>query len=92
MKFAGIKEYAAARGLSYSTIYDMCRSGALPSMKIGRRHKIEVEGADQYFKDKIDSGLAKTERLNRPLVAPKIAKTCNGAGGYLASLKLITKG
>jgi excisionase family DNA binding protein len=43
MKFSGIKEYANSRGLAYSTVYAMCRDGTLPAVKIGQRHKIEVE-------------------------------------------------
>ena len=53
MKFSGIKEYANSRGLAYSTVYAMCRDGTLPAVKIGQRHKIEVEGADRYFNEQI---------------------------------------
>ena len=54
MKFSGIKEYAQSRGLAYSTVSAMCRDGTLPAVKIGQRHKIEVEGADRYFNEQIE--------------------------------------
>lgn len=67
MKFSGIKEYAQSRGLAYSTVYAMCRDGTLPAVKIGQRHKIEVEGADRYFNEQMNFD-KKLQKLNAHVI------------------------
>lgn len=89
MRFAGIKEYANSRGLAYSTVYAMCRDGTLPAVKIGQRHKIEVEGADRYFNEQIELRQKKLQKLKCPVVVSRqISREC---GGYLDQLNLMRK-
>lgn len=90
MKFAGIKEYANSRGLAYSTVYAMCRDGTLPAVKIGQRHKIEVEGADRYFNEQIELRQKKLQKLKCPVIISKQTRQDNG--GYLNRLNLMRKG
>lgn len=66
MKFSGIKEYANSRGLAYTTVYSLCRDGTLPAVKIGHRHKIEVEGADRYFNEQIELRQKKATKIKMP--------------------------
>lgn len=89
MKFSGIKEYAKARGLAYTTVYALCRDGTLPAVKIGRRHKIEVDGADHYFNEQIEVRQKKLQKLKCPVVVSRqISREC---GGYLSQLNLMRK-
>lgn len=89
MKFSGIKEYANSRGLAYTTVYSLCRDGTLPAVKIGQRHKIEVEGADRYFNEQIELRQKKLQKLKCPIVISKQTR-CDG-GGYLDQLNLMRK-
>lgn len=90
MRFAGIKEYAKSRGLAYTTVYAMCRDGTLPAVKIGQRHKIEVEGADRYFNEQIELRQKKLQKLKCPIVVSK--QISRESGGYLDQLNLMRKG
>jgi hypothetical protein len=89
MKFSGIKEYAQSRGLAYSTVSAMCRDGTLPAVKIGQRHKIEVEGADRYFNEQIELRQKKLQKLKCPVIISK--HTRRDGGGYLDQLNLMRK-
>lgn len=91
MKFTGIKEYAALRGLSYSTVYDMCRDGTLPVVKIGRRHKIEMEGADRYFEEQIAAGQERQKKLKSVAEMAAPTHTLGNSSSYLTQLSLIRK-
>jgi excisionase family DNA binding protein len=53
-----VNNYAKRMAASASQIRQMCADGILPSVKIGKGYKIDVERADLYFSMKID------ERLN----------------------------
>ena len=89
MKFSGIKEYAQSRGLAYSTVSAMCRDGTLPAVKIGQRHKIEVEGADRYFNEQIELRQKKLQKLKCPVIISK--HTRRDGGGDLDQLNLMRK-
>lgn len=91
MKFAGIKEYAAARGLSYSTVYTMCRDGTLPVLKIGRRHMIEINGADRYFEGQIAAGQERQKKLKSVAETAAPTRTLGNSSSYLTQLSLIRK-
>lgn len=91
MKFVGIKEYANARGLTYTTVYDLCRDGTLPSVRIGRRHKIEIEGADRYFNEQIAARQEKRQKMKQPIILS--ARASNQiTGNYLTQLNSMLKG
>lgn len=55
MKMMTVKEYAEHVSSNPSTIRTMCRSGVLPSVKIGVGWRIDADRADRYFADLMDS-------------------------------------
>lgn len=80
--YMSIKDYAKHVSASVGTIYDMCRKGKLPAVKIGG-WRINVKRADE---------LLMTEYT--PVIKPaKVSiRTANAANSYIARLEQIRKG
>ena len=57
-----VKDYAQRMASSVSYIRQMCAEGILPSIKIGKAYKIDVEKADEYFRKRIDERMAKPKK------------------------------
>ena len=57
-----VKDYAQRMASSVSYIRQMCADGILPSVKIGKAYKIDVEKADEYFRKRIDERMAKPKK------------------------------
>lgn len=49
-----VREYAARVASSEKKIRDLCKTGELPSLKIGVGYKIDIRRADEYFARQID--------------------------------------
>ena len=52
-----VNEYAKRMASSESQIRQMCADGIIPSVKIGKGYKIDVERADEYFRKQIEERL-----------------------------------
>ena len=70
-----VKEYADKMASSASYIRQMCAEGIIPSVKIGKAYKIDVEKADEYFRKRIEERM--TEKPKKQVV--KVAKPTKGA-------------
>ena len=57
-----VKDYAQRMASSVSYIRQMCADGILPSVKIGKAYKIDVEKADEYFRKRINERMAKPKK------------------------------
>ena len=82
-----VKQYAERVAASPETIYNMCRKGQLPAIKIGG-WRINVARADKMLEEKIDQRLAE--------FAPKVVPTVrirgqNACGDYLKQLAQMRK-
>lgn len=82
-----VKQYAERVAASPETIYDMCRKGQLPAIKIGG-WRINVARADKMLEEKIDQRLAEFQ----PKVVP-IARIRgqNASCDYLKQLAQMRK-
>ena len=82
-----VKQYAERVAASTETIYDMCRKGQLPAIKIGG-WRINVARADKMLEEKIEERLAEF----KPKVVP-IARIRgqNASGDYLKQLAQMRK-
>ena len=74
MQMMGVKEYAEKMSASASQIRQMCADGIIPSVKIGKGYKIDVERADEYFRKQIEERLTakpakKVVRVTKPTKA-----------------------
>lgn len=49
-----VREYAARVASSEKKIRDLCKTGVLPSLKIGVGYKIDIRRADEYFARQVD--------------------------------------
>lgn len=86
MRMMSVKEYAVKMASSVSLIRRMCAEGILPSVKIGKSYKIDVERADEYFREQIDARMAKP---NKAVV--RIQKLTTGKD-FLSKLDELQKG
>ena len=69
-----VNEYAKRMASSASQIRQMCADGVIPSVKIGKGYKIDVERADEYFRKQIEERLTakpakKVVRVTKPTKA-----------------------
>lgn len=82
-----VKQYAERVAASTETIYDMCRKGQLPAIKIGG-WRINVARADKMLEEQIEERLAEF----KPKVVP-IARIRgqNASGDYLKQLREMRK-
>ena len=71
-----VKEYAEKMASSVSYIRQMCAEGVIPSVKIGKAYKIDVELADEYFRKRIEERMT-TEKPKKQVV--KVVKPTKGA-------------
>ena len=85
MQMMGVKEYAEKMSASASQIRQMCADGILPSVKIGKGYKIDVERADEYFNKAIESRLTATKPAKKAVRVTKTAK----ASDFVNKLKQI---
>ena len=81
-----VKDYAQRMASSVSYIRQMCADGIIPSVKIGKSYKIDVERADEYFRQRIDERLAKPKK--QVVRVPKLTK----GSDFVAKLKEMQKG
>ena len=89
MQMMGVKEYANKMSASASQIRQMCADGILPSVKIGKGYKIDVERADLYFARKIDERLSEArKRDDRKIIRNNKRKS---ESTFLASLDALKK-
>ena len=72
MVMMSVKEYAEKMASSVSYIRQMCAEGILPSVKIGKSYKIDVDRADEYFRKQIDERKAKPKK---PVIKVKLTKS-----------------
>jgi excisionase family DNA binding protein len=84
-----VNEYAKRMASSASQIRQMCADGILPSVKIGKGYKIDVERADLYFARKIDERLNEARRRDdRKIIRTNKRKS---ESTFLASLDALKK-
>lgn len=86
MRMMTVKEYAIKMASSISLVRRMCAEGILPSVKIGKSYKIDVDRADEYFREQIDARMAKP---SKPVV--RIQKLTTGKD-FLSKLNELEKG
>ena len=88
--YMSIKDYAKRVSASTSIIYDMCRDGKLPAVKIGG-WRINVKRADELFNQLCDERMA---RNVPPIKSCKVnlRLASNAGSNYLASLEQLRKG
>lgn len=72
MRMVTVKQYAEKMASSVSYIRQMCAEGILPSVKIGKSYKIDVDRADEYFRKQIDERMAKPKK---PVIKVKLTKS-----------------
>ncbi|WP_304277559.1 helix-turn-helix domain-containing protein [Phascolarctobacterium succinatutens] len=87
--YMSIKDYAKHVSASVGTIYDMCRKGKLPAVKIGG-WRINVKRADEMLEQLCDEHLAGYTPMIKP--AKVNIRTANAGNSYLARLEQIRKG
>ena len=87
--YMSIKDYAKHVSASVVTIYDMCRKGKLPAVKIcGWR--INVKRADELLEQMCNEHMTEYTPVIKP--AKVSIRTANAANSYLARLEQIRKG
>lgn len=87
--YMSIKDYAKHVSASVGTIYDMCRKGKLPAVKIGG-WRINVKRADEMLEQLCDEHMAGYTPM---IKSTKVSiRNANAANSYLARLEQIRKG
>lgn len=81
--YMSIKDYAKHVSASVGTIYDMCRKGKLPAVKIGG-WRINVKRADELLEQMCNEHMIKPAKVS--------IRNANAANSYLARLEQIRKG
>lgn len=90
MLMATVKEYAAKMASSESQIRAMCAKGIIPSVKIGKGYKIDVEKADEYFRERIDERLTQAQRQEEVRMVKQHSKRRTGES-YIDKINKILK-
>jgi excisionase family DNA binding protein len=86
--YMSVKDYAERVSVSVGTIYDMCRHGKLPAVKIGS-WRINVRRADEILEQLCEEHM----QAYAPAIKPAKAsvRTANAGKNYLARLEQIRK-
>lgn len=89
--YMSIKDYAKHVSASVGTIYDMCRKGKLPAVKIGG-WRINVKRADEILEQLCNEHMHIAGYT--PVIKPAKVniRTANAGNSYLARLEQIRKG
>lgn len=87
--YMSVKDYAERVSVSVGTIYDMCRHGKLPAVKIGG-WRINVRRADEMLEQLCEEHM---QQAYSPAIKPaKVSiRTANAGKNYLARLEQIRK-
>lgn len=90
MQMMSVKQYASKMASSESQIRQMCADGIIPSVKIGKGYKIDVDRADEYFAREINKRMAEAKRKDERKVmrVPKTKKSSS----FLGKLDELLKG
>lgn len=86
--YMSIKDYAKHVSASVGTIYDMCRKGKLPAVKIGG-WRINVKRADEMLEQLCNEHMTEYTPVIKPA---KVSIRNANAASYLARLEQIRKG